>query len=120
MFENLIGNAVKFTRPGGRITAGAASHDGEVVFWVKDTGAGISAEELPHVFDRFWQARKARRAGAGLGLQIVEGHRRGPRRAHLGRERGGSRHDVLFHAPDGAGRRGAADPGGNALRYCAA
>jgi signal transduction histidine kinase len=73
VFENLIGNAVKFTRPGGRITAGAASHDGEVMFWVKDTGAGISAEELPHVFDRFWQARKTRRAGAGLGLQIAKG-----------------------------------------------
>jgi signal transduction histidine kinase len=73
VFENLIGNAVKFTRPGGRITAGAASRDGEVVFWVKDTGAGISAEEMPHVFDRFWQARKARRAGAGLGLQITKG-----------------------------------------------
>jgi PAS domain S-box-containing protein len=73
VFENLIGNAVKFTRPGGRITAGAASHDGKVVFWVKDTGAGISAEEMPHVFDRFWQARKSRRAGAGLGLQIVKG-----------------------------------------------
>jgi signal transduction histidine kinase len=73
VFENLIGNAVKRTRPGGRITAGAASHDGEVMFWVKDTGAGISAEELPHLFDRFWQAHKTRRAGAGLGLQIVKG-----------------------------------------------
>ena len=73
VFENLIGNAVKFTKPGGRITIGAASHDGEVLFWVEDTGAGISAEEMPHVFDRFWQAPKARRGGAGLGLQIVKG-----------------------------------------------
>jgi len=73
VFENLIGNAVKYTSPGGRITAGAASYDGEVMFWVKDTGAGIAPEELPHVFDRFWQARRARRAGAGLGLQIVKG-----------------------------------------------
>ena len=40
---------------------------------MKDTGAGIAAEEMPHVFDRFWQAQKARRAGAGLGLQIVKG-----------------------------------------------
>jgi PAS domain S-box-containing protein len=73
VFENLIGNAVRCTKPGGRITAGAASRDGEVVFWVKDTGAGITAEEMPHIFDRFWQARKTRRAGAGLGLQIVKG-----------------------------------------------
>jgi len=73
VFENLIGNAVRCTKPSGRITAGAASHDGEVVFWVKDTGVGITAEEMPHVFDRFWQARKTRRTGAGLGLQIVKG-----------------------------------------------
>jgi len=73
VFENLIGNAVKFTNAGGRITAGAASRDGEVLFWVEDTGAGIAAEEMPHVFDRFWQAQKTRRGGAGLGLQIVKG-----------------------------------------------
>ena len=40
---------------------------------MEDTGAGIAAEEMPHVFDRFWQAQKARRGGAGLGLQIVKG-----------------------------------------------
>jgi len=73
VFENLIGNAARFTKPDGRITAGAMALDGEVMFWVKDTGAGISAEEMPHLFDRFWQARKARRAGAGLGLQIAKG-----------------------------------------------
>ena len=73
VFENLIGNAAKFTKPGGRITAGAALRDAGVLFWVQDTGAGIASEELPHVFDRFWQAHKARRGGAGLGLQIVKG-----------------------------------------------
>ncbi len=73
VFENLIGNAVKFTKAGGRITAGAALRDGEVLFWVEDTGAGIAADEMPHVFDRFWQAQKTRRGGAGLGLQIVKG-----------------------------------------------
>jgi len=73
VFENLIGNAMKFTNAGGRITAGAALRDGEVLFWVEDTGAGIAAEEIPHVFDRYWQAQKARRGGAGLGLQIVKG-----------------------------------------------
>lgn len=73
VFENLIGNAVKFTKPAGHITVGAAPRDGEVLFWVADTGAGLTAEELPHVFDRFWQARKADRQGAGLGLPIVKG-----------------------------------------------
>ena len=77
IFENLIGNAIKFTRPGGRITVGATPRQDEVLFSVADTGSGLSAEELPHVFDRFWQ-RKAGRNGAGLGLpiakSIVEAH----------------------------------------------
>jgi PAS domain S-box-containing protein len=73
VFENLIGNAIKFTKAGGRIRAGAASGDDEVVFWVADTGCGISAESLPRVFDRFWQATRADRQGAGLGLPIARG-----------------------------------------------
>ena len=73
MFENLIGNAIKFTKAGGRITAGAASSDHEVVFWVADTGRGIPSENLPRVFDRFWQATRAGRQGAGLGLPITKG-----------------------------------------------
>lgn len=73
VFENLIGNALKFTQPGGRITVGARREGGEVLFWVADTGAGIARDALPHVFDRFWQARRGERTGAGLGLSIVEG-----------------------------------------------
>lgn len=73
VFENLIGNAVKFTEPGGSITVGAAPRDGQVMFWVTDTGSGIDAADLPHLFDRFWQAKKAERRGAGLGLPIVKG-----------------------------------------------
>ena len=73
VFENLIGNAIKFTKAGGRITAGAASRDDEVVFWVADTGCGIASENLPRVFDRFWQATRAGRQGAGLGLPITKG-----------------------------------------------
>jgi signal transduction histidine kinase len=73
VFENLIGNALKFTKPGGRVTVGAAARAGEVLFWVADTGAGIAAGDLPHVFDEFWQAAHAKRMGAGLGLPIVKG-----------------------------------------------
>jgi PAS domain S-box-containing protein len=73
VFENLIGNAIKFTKAGGRITAGATSRDDEVVFWVADTGCGIASENLPRVFDRFWQAARAGRQGAGLGLPIAKG-----------------------------------------------
>jgi signal transduction histidine kinase len=72
---NLLGNALKFTPSGGRVTLSAApSDDGAAVrFAVADTGRGIPAEHLPHVFDRFWQARETRRGGAGLGLAIVKG-----------------------------------------------
>jgi PAS domain S-box-containing protein len=73
VFENLMGNAIKFTPPGGRITVGASRDEGAVRFWVKDTGPGIPVEHQPHLFDRFWQARTARRGGAGLGLRIVKG-----------------------------------------------
>lgn len=78
VLENLVGNAVKFTGAGGTITIGASAREGEVVCWVKDSGPGIPADHLPHLFDRFWQARKADRRGAGLGLTIckaiVEAH----------------------------------------------
>jgi PAS domain S-box-containing protein len=73
VLENLIGNAIKFTPGGGRITVGAAPRENEVLFWVADTGSGLSPDELPHVFDRFWQARKGARKGAGLGLPIARG-----------------------------------------------
>jgi signal transduction histidine kinase len=73
VLENLVTNAVKFTRRHGRITIGAAPRDGEVLFWVADTGLGIDGRDLPHLFDRFWQARKADRRGVGLGLAIVKG-----------------------------------------------
>jgi PAS domain S-box-containing protein len=71
VFENLIGNATKFTRS-GHIAVGAEALGDDVAFWVADTGAGIPAEEAPHLFDRFWQAQKATRTGAGLGLAIVK------------------------------------------------
>ncbi len=73
VFENLIGNALKFSEPGARIEVGAAPRESEVLFWVKDSGAGIPEEELPHVFERFWQGTKAHRHGAGLGLPIAKG-----------------------------------------------
>ncbi len=73
VFENLIGNAVKFTPAGGRIEVGGTARESDVLFWVKDTGSGIAPEHVPHLFDRFWQARKGERHGAGLGLQIAKG-----------------------------------------------
>ena len=69
---NLLGNARKFTPAGGQITLTAELLGGEARFSVADTGPGIPAEHLPHVFDRFWQAQRAQRGGAGLGLAIAQ------------------------------------------------
>lgn len=73
VLENLVGNAVKFTPRGGRVTIGARRSDEEALFWVADTGPGIEPSFSTHVFDRFWQERKARGRGVGLGLPIVKG-----------------------------------------------
>jgi PAS domain S-box-containing protein len=74
VFENLIGNAMKFTERGGRIIVRAAPKDRDVVFSVADTGPGMSPDSMAHVFDRFWQATtRANRLGAGLGLPITKG-----------------------------------------------
>jgi signal transduction histidine kinase len=73
VFSNLIGNAIKFTPKGGRIDVRGRMTGDEAVFTIADTGAGIPSENLPHLFDRFWQARETRRAGAGLGLYIAKG-----------------------------------------------
>jgi PAS domain S-box-containing protein len=73
VFGNLVGNAVKFTPAGGTVEVGAARAAEYVRFWVRDTGPGIEREHLPRLFDRFWQARRGRNSGAGLGLAIVRG-----------------------------------------------
>ncbi|NOK12852.1 PAS domain-containing sensor histidine kinase [Corallococcus exercitus] len=73
VFQNLVGNAIHFTPPGGRILLKAVRRGEQVCFRVEDSGPGIDAAALPHVFDRFWQAIHARKAGAGLGLAIVKG-----------------------------------------------
>lgn len=73
ILDNLIGNAVKFSRPPGHIEVGAAAAPGEerVRFHVRDEGCGIEEGDLPHVFERFWRT-PGRRHGAGLGLAIVK------------------------------------------------
>lgn len=72
VLSNLIGNAVKFTEPGGSVTVSAQEEAAAVRFAVADTGVGIAAEHLPHLFDRGWQVRRSGRAGAGLGLAIAQ------------------------------------------------
>jgi signal transduction histidine kinase len=70
---NLLGNALKFTPESGQLTVGARVHQGEVELWVRDTGAGIRPDALPHVFERYWQAKDAESRGTGLGLYIAKG-----------------------------------------------
>jgi signal transduction histidine kinase len=78
VFSNLVGNAIKFTPPDGRITISAAIDGEKVRFSVADTGPGIPQEQLPEVFRRMWQARSDDARGIGLGLTIaraiVEAH----------------------------------------------
>jgi len=73
VFGNLIGNAIKFTPEGGKITIRAESETLAVKFAVCDTGPGIPPEHLPHVFDRYWQAKSTAKLGTGLGLSIAKG-----------------------------------------------
>jgi len=74
VLANLVSNAVKFTEPGGRVTVAAESRRDSVAVSVSDTGIGIPADHLPHIFDRHWHSRRtARTAGTGLGLAIARG-----------------------------------------------
>jgi len=75
---NLIGNAIKFTPEEGSVTLRAIPDDEQVVFQVVDDGPGIPPEQMSHLFDNFWQARKSDQRGVGLGLaiakELVEAH----------------------------------------------
>lgn len=73
VFSNLLGNALKFTPAGGDIWVGARVEGEQVRFHVRDTGPGIPPESLVHIFERFWQADRTDRRGAGLGLSIARG-----------------------------------------------
>lgn len=68
---NLLSNALKYTSEGGEITLMAKEEGGRVMISVADNGCGISSDELPYIFDRFYQAKNAGR-GTGIGLAIVK------------------------------------------------
>ena len=68
---NLLSNALKYTSEGGEITLTAKEEGGRVMISVADNGCGISSDELPYSFDRFYQAKNAGR-GTGIGLAIVK------------------------------------------------
>lgn len=71
----LVDNAIKYTPPGGGVSLGMRRSNGWVEIFVEDTGIGISDEDLPHIFERFYRADKARSrelGGSGLGLSIAK------------------------------------------------
>jgi len=77
VWTNLVHNAVKFTPTGGRITVTLREESGSAVVHVRDTGIGISEEDLSHVFERFFKADRSRTnangaSGSGLGLAIAQ------------------------------------------------
>lgn len=69
--SNLLSNALKFTPSGGSVELGLRSMGGEAVITVANTGPGISREDLPHVFDRFFRGHGVRASGSGIGLTVV-------------------------------------------------
>jgi PAS domain S-box-containing protein len=74
VLSNYLDNALKFTAEGGSISVRAELGDGGGIrFAVQDTGSGIPADDMPHVFDRFWQAKRTAHLGTGLGLAISKG-----------------------------------------------
>ena len=69
---NLLDNAIKYTPPNGKITVSAQREKDQIIVSVKDTGVGISAEEIPHIWDRLHRGDKSRsQPGLGLGLSLV-------------------------------------------------
>jgi signal transduction histidine kinase/PAS domain-containing protein len=96
LFSNVVGNAVKFTPEGGTVVLRAEPDNAMVRFAVADNGPGIALEELPYVFDRYYQARRRNRDGIGLGLSIA----RGIVEAHGGR--------IWVESPTAAGQDGRA------------
>jgi signal transduction histidine kinase len=78
VFGNLLDNAIKFTPAGGRIEVACEAGEDRMRFSVRNTGPAIPGEELPRLFDPFWQAERTARLGTGLGLAIskalVEAH----------------------------------------------
>jgi light-regulated signal transduction histidine kinase (bacteriophytochrome) len=93
VLSNLLTNAIRFTPEGGQIDLQATLTGAQALFIVADTGPGIPAEQLPHLFDRYWQARRAGHSGTGLGLYIAKGIVE----AHGGR--------IWVESPPGSGAR---------------
>ena len=103
MLSNLLSNAVKFTPAGGEVRVSIDRRDDVAEIRVEDTGEGIPAEHLPHIFDRFYRVRgpgeqASPEKGLGLGTQLCGVDRAGARRNGGRSERTGQGHDVHCQA----------------------
>jgi two-component system, OmpR family, phosphate regulon sensor histidine kinase PhoR len=115
MIRNLVDNAIRYTRPGGRVGVSVDTRDGHAVLRVQDSGIGIPLRELPRIFERFYRVDRARSretGGTGLGLSIVkhvaENHGGSVQvTSELGR---GSRFEVRLPIGDGRHPGGIHDP----------
>jgi signal transduction histidine kinase len=73
VLANLIDNAIKYNRPGGRVEIAASQERNRLVIRVRDTGMGISSDELPRIWERLYRGDKSRsQKGLGLGLSLVK------------------------------------------------
>ena len=106
VLANLLGNAVKFSPEGSKVTLRAEDRDVAVEFSVQDQGPGIPASQLPHLFERYWRSPDAAAGGTGLGLaivrKIVEAHHGS---VHV-RSVPGAGSLFVFTLPKGDGTRG--------------
>jgi histidine kinase len=75
VLTNLVGNALQYSSSGGRVSIDVHQEKSEIIFSVNDTGIGISAEQLPYIFNRFYRTDKSRNrasGGSGIGLTIAK------------------------------------------------
>ena len=73
MVANLLDNALKYTPPEGTVTVSVNADNGQVAISISDTGVGISEDDLPHIFKRFYRCDISRaQGGTGLGLSLVK------------------------------------------------
>jgi signal transduction histidine kinase len=103
---NLLDNAVKFVNQDGCITIGLTKEKGSTLWWVRNTGAGIPATEMPHIFERFYKSDRSRsldKNGVGLGLYIVQTVLSLHDGEVMVRSEEGQYTEFLFRLPDGTG-----------------
>jgi signal transduction histidine kinase len=72
VFANLISNAIKFSETGGQVIVDGKHSNSKIVVTVTDTGVGIDPKDMPHIFERYWQANPIGKKGSGLGLSITK------------------------------------------------